>query len=127
MKKLLLAVLLFGALIQSGFWVKDYCYKWVPYNEAINITLYGRSGCPLTSGLRGSLEQNRIPYTFINVDQDSKATGEMYQMIRSAYGNDLRQVVLPVVHIADQVLISPDIKKVTNLYGTRKFVFPGFH
>jgi glutaredoxin len=127
MKKLLIVVILIGGLIQAFILAKDHCYRWVPYNDGITITLYGRPDCPLCKGLRGRLEQNRIPYTFINVNNDAQATGELYQLIRNAHGNDIRQVVLPVVQIADQVLISPDITKVTNLYGIRKFVFPGFH
>lgn len=89
--------------------------------------MYGRPGCPLCKGLQGNLEQNRISYTFISLDNDAKANEEVWQLVRSTYGDDFRQVVLPVVYIADQVLISPDITTVTNLYGTRKFVFPGFH
>jgi glutaredoxin len=126
MQKLLLAVILIVAMIQTFFLAKDHCYKWVPYNAGIKITLYGRPGCPLCNGMRGNLEENRIPYTFINVDNDAKATGEMWQLVKSAHGEDFRQVVLPVVDIAGQILISPDFSKVTNLYGTRKFVLPGF-
>jgi glutaredoxin len=68
------------------------------------IVVYGTDGCAATQMIRRSLQRHRIPYRYVDVEEDPKAAAQ----IRWWTGGAVKH---PTVYIDGAVLVEPTLEE----------------
>ena len=85
-----------------------------PPKKVWTIYIYGRPTCGFCNAFKQSLDDENIPYTFYNVDDEPDKNSEMWQKLNDA-GMGGGSVGLPVVDVyvdgVSHIFIRPDRDK----------------
>lgn len=76
----------------------------------IDITMYGAEWCPDCSRAKAFLQENRIDFTFINLDLDEAATAEVERVNQG-------KRIIPTFIIGDQTYTNPDNAVLASVLG----------
>lgn len=74
------------------------------------ITLYGSQNCGICQGFFSKMKEQKITYTFKDVQNDEAANDAMWELVRKVQGN-VNSVRFPVITIGNKILVSPNYKQ----------------
>lgn len=83
-------------------------------NEDIEIIIYGSKSCPHCVAFIDKMDQEKISYTFKEVDHDDNNYQEMLDKINSI--NFAGYVSYPVVDVDGSILVAPDFERFIEIY-----------
>jgi glutaredoxin len=83
-------------------------------NKDIEIIIYGSKSCPHCVAFIDKMDQEKISYTFKEVDHDDKNYQEMLDKIKSI--NFAGYVSYPVIDVGGSILVAPDFDQFIEIY-----------
>ena len=84
------------------------------YDTVTNVVVPGRRGCGLTTRMMRGLDNNNVPYLFLNVDSD-KGDAFLNQKMEET-GNKRNSYMLPVIYMNGELMYSPEVVTVVMKY-----------
>lgn len=83
-------------------------------HKSAEIIVYGSKSCPHCIAFINEMDEEKISYTFKEVDNDDKNYQEMLDKIKSI--NFMGYVNYPVVDIGGNILVAPDFDQFIEFY-----------
>jgi hypothetical protein len=111
------ALLLVAAVFTGGYYfgVANGSYRASPQQQGPFIVVYGTKNDSDTQKFIKDLDQFKIAYEFENLDKQSTMEALVRRMISAGMPTS-GTFNTPVVDVGGQILISPDARKVVELY-----------